>query len=67
MLVSFSLVFVANIFFFFGYSFVAPLKVVNATFLPFCFVYLKENACETGKNIFYFTSKAFFVLEIIKF
>ena len=32
-----------------------------------CFVCLKESTCETRKNVFYFTSKAFFVLEIIKF
>ena len=28
---------------------------------------LKESTCETRKNVFHFTSKAFFVLEIIKF
>ena len=45
------------------------LKVVSATYLLICFVYLyiKESTCETSKNIFYFTSKALFVLEIIKF
>ena len=32
-----------------------------------CFVYLKESTCGTSKNVFYFTSKAFFILEIIKF
>ena len=32
-----------------------------------CFVCLKESTCETKKNVFYFTSKALFVLEIIKF
>ena len=32
-----------------------------------CFVYLKESTCGTKKNVFYFTSKALFVLEIIKF
>ena len=43
------------------------LKVVSATFLLVCFVCLKESACETRKSGFYFTSKALFVLEIIKF
>ena len=43
------------------------LKVVSATFLLVCFVCLKESICETRKNILYFTSKALFVLEIIKF
>ena len=38
------------------------LKVVSATFLQVCFVYLKERTCETRKNAFYFTSKAPFVL-----
>ena len=43
------------------------LKVVSATFLLVCFVCLKESTCETRKNVFSFTSKALFVLEIIKF
>ena len=43
------------------------LKVVSATFLLVCFVSLKESTCETRKNAFHFTSKALFVLEIIKF
>ena len=43
------------------------LKVVSATFLLVCFLRLKENTFETRKNVAYFTSKAFFVLEIIKF
>ena len=30
-------------------------------------VYLKESICETRKNVFYFTSKALFILEIINF
>ena len=42
-------------------------KVVPASFLLVCFVSLKEGTCETGKNVFYFTLKALFVLEIIKF
>ena len=32
-----------------------------------CFVCLKESTCGTRKNVFYFNSKALFVLEIIKF
>ena len=43
------------------------LKVVSAKFLLVCFLHLKESTCETRKNVFYYTSKAFFVLEIIKF
>ena len=43
------------------------LKAVSTTFLLICFGYLKESFCETRKNVFYFTSKAFLVLEIIKF
>ena len=43
------------------------VKVVAATFLLVCFVSLKESTCEKKKNVFYFTSKALFVLEIIKF
>ena len=43
------------------------LKVVSATFLLVCFVCLKESTCETRKNVFSFTSKALFVLEIINF
>ena len=47
-------------------SFMA-LKVVSATFLFVYFICLKGSTCETRKNVFYFTSKALFVLEIIKF
>ena len=43
------------------------LRIVSATFLLVCFVCLKESTCETRKNVFFFTSKALFVLEIIKF
>ena len=43
------------------------LKVVPTTSLLLCFLRLKESTCETSKNVFYFTSKALFVLEIIKF
>ena len=40
------------------------LKVVSATFSLVCFLSLKERFCETRKSVFYFTSKALFVLEI---
>ena len=40
---------------------------MSATFLLVCFVSLKESSCETRKNVFYFSSKALFVFEIIKF
>ena len=43
------------------------LKVALATFLLVGFAILKERHCETRKCVFYFTSKAVFVLEIIKF
>ena len=43
------------------------LKVVSATFLLGCLIYLKESTCETRRNAFYFTSKALLILEIIKF
>ena len=43
------------------------LKVVSATLLLVCFVCLKQRTFETRKNVFYSTSKALFVLEIIKF
>ena len=46
---------------------VGDLKVACATFLLLCFVNLKESICETRKNVSYFTLKALFVLEIIKF
>ena len=43
------------------------LKVVSATFLLVCFLGLKASTFETRKNVVYFTSKAIFVFEIIKF
>ena len=43
------------------------LKVVSATFLLVCFVSLKGSTFETRKNVFYLTSKALFVHEIIRF
>ena len=44
-----------------------PLKVVFTTFLPVCFLSLDESTCQTRKNAFCLISKAFFVLEKIKF
>ena len=46
---------------------VTNLKVVSATFLVVCFSSLNESTCQTRKNVFYFTPKALFVLEKIKF
>ena len=43
------------------------LKVVSATFLLVCFLSPKKSTCKARKNVFYFTSKALFVLEIIRF
>ena len=43
------------------------LRVVSATFLLVCFSSLKERICETWKNVFYFTTKALFILEKMKF
>ena len=43
------------------------LKVLSATFSLVCFLILKEGTWETKKNVFYFTSKALFVLQKIKF
>ena len=43
------------------------LKVVSTTFLLVCFLSLKKSTCQTRKNVFYFTSKALFVLQKIKF
>ena len=45
----------------------ASLKVASATFLLVCFVCLEKSTCETRKNVFYFTSKILFVLDIIKY
>ena len=39
------------------------LKVVSSTFLPACFVCLKETTCGTRKKVFYFTLKALFILR----
>ena len=43
------------------------LKVVSTTFLLVCFVCLKQSTWERKKNVFYFTSKALLIFEIIKF
>ena len=43
------------------------LKLVSATFLLICFLSLKESTCQTRNNVFYFTSKAPFVVGKIKF
>ena len=43
------------------------LKVVSATFLLVCFLNLNESTYQTKKNVFYFTSKALFILKKIKF
>ena len=43
------------------------LEVVSATFLLVCFISLKKSTCQTKKNVSYFTWKALFILEIIKF
>ena len=42
------------------------LKVVSTKFLLVYFLDLKESTCETRENVFYFTSKALFFLELIK-
>ena len=46
---------------------IGALKIVSAAFLLVCFVCLKESTFETRKNVFYITSKALFILEIIRF
>ena len=50
-----------------GHALSSSLKVVSATFLLVCFLSLSKSTCQTRKNAFYFTSKALFVLEKIKF
>ena len=39
----------------------------KGTFSLVCFVSLKESTWEARRNVFYFTSKALFILEIIRF
>ena len=43
------------------------LKGCVCYILLVCFLSLKESTYETRKNVFYFTSKALFVLKKIKF
>ena len=43
------------------------LKVVSAIFVLVYFLSLNESTCHTRKNAFYFTSKALFIFEKIKF
>ena len=47
--------------------YLGTLKVLFATFLLVCFERLKESACKIRKNVFDFTLKALFILEIFKF
>ena len=47
------------------FEFIA-LKVVSATLFLVCFLSLNKSNCQTRKNVFYFNSKALFVLEKIK-
>ena len=42
------------------------LRIVSATYLLVRFLSLSKTTCQTKKNVFYFTSKALFVLEKIK-
>ena len=50
-----------------GHMLLMILKVVCATVFLVFFSSVKESACETWENVFYFTSKALLVLEKIKF
>ena len=43
------------------------LEVVSASFLLVCFLSQKESTCETRRNVFYISSKAFSFLEKTKF
>ena len=43
------------------------LKVVSATFFLVSFLSLDKSTCQIRKNVFYFTSKALFVFEKMKF
>ena len=47
------------------FEFIA-VKVVSAAFLLACFLILNKNACQTRKYVFYFNSKALFVLEKVR-
>ena len=59
----FRLIYVVNIY---GNKNRVVLNLVSTRFLLNCFLSLKGSTCEIRKNVFYFTSKALFVLEIIK-
>ena len=50
-----------------NYQYFDILKVAPATFLLVCFLNVNESTCQNRKNVFYFTSKALFILEQIKF
>ena len=43
------------------------LKVESASFLLVCIVSLKESTCAMRKNVFHFTSKTLFVLQVLNF
>ena len=66
MLVLFSSIFVADTKIIFGYNLIAPLLKVVSTTCFLVFLKLKEKTCENRNNIFYFTSKALFILKKIK-
>ena len=46
---------------------ILDLKVVSATFLLVYLLSLNESTCQARKNTIYFSSKALFILEKIKF
>ena len=50
-----------------NYYFKNDIRGCVCYILLICFVCLKESACKTRKNDFYFTSKALVILEIINF
>ena len=51
----------------FNTEIISCLKVVLATLLLVYFLCRKDSTSETSKNVFYFTSKVFFIPEIIRF
>ena len=51
----------------FSKEYLQLLNVVSTIFSLVCFLSIKESTCQTRTNVSYFTSKALFVLEIIKF
>ena len=63
-----SLIFWPNIFDFYFYWFLIRfLKVVSTTFLLVCFSSLKEDNCETCKNLFFSLQKLFLLSRKINF